>query len=141
AIATKSSPSSTARSPNRPNSAIAFPLSRQPDQAARADHTLPLAGALDDVHRLHVAVELLDQVVAARARRSEQLHAERGGLLGDARRERLRPRRLGDVGALAIREPSRAQADEARHAPLARHRLQPIAHAFAVQELVTTPAW
>jgi hypothetical protein len=99
-------------------------------------HALDLAGALDDVHGLDVAVELLDQMIAPCTHGAQELHPEARRVLGHARSQGLRHRRLDDVGALPVRKPSGAQTQEPRHAKPACDILEAVTHPRIPQQLV-----
>src|SRR6185369_7175147 len=101
---------------------------RQADQTARHDDSLHLSRALDDVHRLHVAVELLDVAVARHAGVAEDLDGEPRRLLRDAGGERLRHGRLDLVWALRVGEIRGPPAEEAADLDLPRHARELLAH-------------
>src|SRR5947208_12914165 len=68
---------------------------RQADQPPCDDDALDLTRALDDVHRLDVAVELLDVAVGGDARVAEDVDGEARRLLRDPRGEGLRHGQIG----------------------------------------------
>src|SRR5206468_12999787 len=99
------------------------------------DHeALDLPRALDDVHRLHVAVELLDVVVAGDARVAQDLDREARRLLRHAGRERLRHRGLDLVRLLQVRQVGGAPAEETARLDLPRHARELLAHALVTRD-------
>jgi len=99
------------------------------------DHeALDLAGAFDDVHGLHVAVELFEQVIAAGPDLAQELEAEARRLERDGGGDGLRHRGLDLVRSGLVGEPGRAPAEQARGPQAPFHALEPITHARVAEQ-------